>query len=91
MKKISGHMEGKVFHPHNNSIKKTDSKSINSSTSGGDEMKGLPKSFKGYDVMHRKKVTITKGIKKITFKNGRIALQGESPLSPNITVTQIIG
>ncbi|MCV0393716.1 MAG: hypothetical protein K5790_10580 [Nitrosopumilus sp.] len=87
---MNGHREGKKFIPHNDSKKSTSSKSINQSTTGGDEMKGLPKSFKGYDVMKRKKVTVTKGIHKITMKNGRTALQGTSPLSGN-TITHIIG
>ena len=53
-------------------------------------MKGLPPSFKGYDVMKRKKVTVTEGIHKIKMRNGRTALQGKSPLSGN-TITHIIG
>ena len=66
------------------------SKKVSSKTTGGSEKKGLPKSFSGYDVMDRKKVVVTEGIKKITMRNGRTALQGKSPTSGN-TITHIIG
>lgn len=87
---MKGHMENGSFKPHNDSSsKKMSAKTMNTSTSGGEEMKGLPKSFKGYDVMKRKTVTVTKDIHKIKFKNGRTALQGISPVSGN-KITRII-
>ena len=85
---VEGHKEKGVFHPHG-SKKGTSSKSVNGGTSGDSSMKGLPKSFQGYDVMKRRKVTVTKGIKRVTFKNGRSALQGKSPIS-GITITRIV-
>lgn len=67
------------------------SKKVSNKTTGGSELKGLPNSFTGYDVMNRRKVLVTEGIHKITMKNGRKALQGKSPLKGNITITHIVG
>lgn len=87
---MKGHMGTKGFQPHVAGKPGVKSKTVNTKTIGGSSLKGLPKSFKGYDVMDRKKVVVTQDIHKITMKNGRTALQGKSPSSGN-TITHIIG
>lgn len=87
---MNGHSEGKKFIPHNNSKKGISSGALKSRQVDNETMKGLPKSFKGYDVMARKKVTVTKDIHKIRMKNGRPALQGRSPIKPNNIITHIV-
>lgn len=88
---MKGKTENGKFTPFKNQPRKgVTKKSVNSSSTGDESLKGLPKSFRGYDVMNRKKVKVTEGIKKIKFKNGRNALQGKSPIAPHITVTHIV-